>query len=132
MKGEASFEHLLARYGVKTRGLGEQRMALCPFHPDRKPSCSIHLERNVFHCFGCGAKGSVLDFVARMENVSIREAAARIEEICRHTARRAPAARDRCERETATAEIPISHSSLCRSGSARPVASIPVSKRHQS
>ena len=57
-------------------------MALCPFHADTKPSCSIHLERKVFHCFGCGAKGSVLDFVARIENVSIAEAAARVEEIC--------------------------------------------------
>ena len=83
VKREASFEHLLAHYGVRTSGSGMQRMALCPFHQDKKPSCSINLERNVFHCFGCGAKGSVLDFVARMENVSIREAAAHIKEVCR-------------------------------------------------
>jgi DNA primase len=67
---------------VKFVGQGKQRMALCPFHADRKPSCSVHLERNVFHCFGCGAQGSVLDFVARIENVSILDAAGRIKGIC--------------------------------------------------
>ena len=71
VKAEASFEQILERFGVKTVGRGKQRKALCPFHPDSQPSCSIHLERKVFHCFGCGAKGSVLDFVARIENVSI-------------------------------------------------------------
>ena len=83
VKEEASFEQILDRYGVKTRGAGAKRMVLCPFHPDRKPSCSIHLERKVFYCFGCGAKGSVLDFVAMMENLSIRDAAERIDDICR-------------------------------------------------
>ena len=83
VKEEASFEEILDRYSVKTRGAGAKRMAQCPFHPDRRPSCSIHLERKVFYCFGCGAKGSVLDFVAQIENVSIHEAAERIEEMCR-------------------------------------------------
>ena len=83
VKEEASFEQILDRYSVKSRGAGPKRMALCPFHPDRRPSCSIHLERKVFYCFGCGAKGSVLDFVARIENVSIHEAAERVEQICR-------------------------------------------------
>jgi DNA primase len=82
VKAEAIFEQILGHYGVKIRGRGKQRMALCPFHADTKPSCSIHLGRNVFNCFGCGAKGSVLDFVARIENVSITAAAARVEEIC--------------------------------------------------
>jgi DNA primase len=82
MKSEASFEQILRHYGVKFVGRGKQRMALCPFHADTKPSCSLHLERRLFHCFGCGAQGSVLDFVARIENVPIRDAAARIEEIC--------------------------------------------------
>jgi DNA primase len=83
VKEEASFEQILDRYGVKTRGAGSKRMALCPFHADTKPSCSIHLERKVFYCFGCGAKGSILDFVAMMENLSIRDAAERIEDLRR-------------------------------------------------
>ncbi len=83
VKEEASFEQILDHYSVRSRGAGVKRMALCPFHDDTKPSCSIHLERKLFYCFGCGAKGSVLDFVALIENVSIQEAAERIEQICR-------------------------------------------------
>jgi DNA primase len=82
VKERANFEQILRHYGIKIAGRGKQRTVLCPFHQDRKPSLSISLERKVFHCFGCGASGSVLDFVARIENVSIRDAAARVEEIC--------------------------------------------------
>jgi DNA primase len=82
VKEEANFEQILRHYGLPIRGYGKQRSTLCPFHKDTKPSCSIHLERNVFNCFGCGAHGSVLDFVAQIENVSIRDAAERIEDIC--------------------------------------------------
>jgi DNA primase len=81
-KESANFEQILQHYRVKIRGAGKQRMALCPFHRDTKPSCSINLERRIFHCFGCGARGSVLDFVAKIESISIRDAAARVEKIC--------------------------------------------------
>jgi DNA primase len=100
VKAEANFEQILERYGVKIGGRGKQRMALCPFHPDTTPSCSIHLERNVFHCFGCSAKGSVLDFVARIENVSIREAAAWVEEICGLRCQPIPLTRQEVRRDT--------------------------------
>jgi DNA primase len=83
VKEEASFEQILDHYRLKTRGAGSNRMTCCPFHPDTRPSCSIHLERKVFYCFGCGAKGSVLDFVAEIEKVSILEAAERVEYLCR-------------------------------------------------
>jgi DNA primase len=57
---------------------------LCPFHRERKPSCKIDLERKIFHCFGCEAKGNVLEFVARMEGDAedLRAAAIKIAEIC--------------------------------------------------
>jgi DNA primase len=93
VKAEASFEQILEHYGLKASGAGAQRMALCPFHADTKPSCSIHLVHKVFHCFGCGARGSVLDFVARMERISIPEAASLVAEICRI---RADPAQSRC------------------------------------
>jgi DNA primase len=100
VKREASFAKILDRYGINALGDRAQRMALCPFHADRTPSCSIHLERNVFHCFGCSAKGSVLDFVARMENVSIRDAAARVEEICGLRCEPIPLTRQEVRRDT--------------------------------
>lgn len=75
VRDQARFETVLANYGLKARGQGAERMILCPFHDDRSPSCSINLDRKVFHCFACGAGGSILDFLARMESCSIADAA---------------------------------------------------------
>ncbi len=75
IRSQARFETVLANYGLKTRGQGAERMILCPFHDDRSPSCSINLVHKVFHCFACGAKGTILDFVARMESCPIVDAA---------------------------------------------------------
>lgn len=82
IKERASFESVLSRYGIRLRGAGLQRYALCPFHQETKPSCGFHLEKKVFHCFGCGAKGTILDFVARMEGVPLMEAAALVAACC--------------------------------------------------
>ncbi|MEK9797001.1 MAG: CHC2 zinc finger domain-containing protein [Alphaproteobacteria bacterium] len=75
VREQTRFETVLARYGLEAKGKGAERMILCPFHDDRTPSCSVNLGRKVFHCFACGAGGSILDFVARMESVSLIEAA---------------------------------------------------------
>jgi DNA primase len=75
VKEAARFEPVLDRYGVHLKGEGAERTGPCPFHEDARPSFSVNVEKRVFHCFGCGAKGNVLDFVARKENVSIRRAA---------------------------------------------------------
>ena len=43
---------------------GQEILVRCPnpAHRDSQASCSIHLQKSVFHCFGCGAKGGVLAF----------------------------------------------------------------------
>jgi hypothetical protein len=84
VKENASFERVIAGYNLKLLGKGPQRSLLCPFHPERKPSCKIDLERNIWHCFGCEAKGNVLEFVARLEGDEddLRAAALKIAELC--------------------------------------------------
>ncbi len=67
------------------RGFAGQRPAAgswrCPLHQGQgSEAFHANLERNVFHCFACGAGGNVLDFVAAMEECSIREAALRVQE----------------------------------------------------
>ena len=57
------------RYGVEVNHYG---MALCPFHNDRHPS--LKLNEDYFFCFGCGAKGDVIDLVAKLFNLSNHEA----------------------------------------------------------
>lgn len=57
---------------------GSNLMVLCPFHKDTKPSLSISLDRSVFNCFGCGASGTAVDFVARYEGLNELEAHRRL------------------------------------------------------
>ena len=46
----------------------------CPFHNEKTPSFNIMPEKNVYHCFGCGASGTVISFVMEMEKLSFPEA----------------------------------------------------------
>jgi DNA primase len=67
VREHASFEKVASRYGIKLTGKGDQRSALCTFHDEDTPSLKINVAKNIFHCFGCGKKGNVLDFVTFME-----------------------------------------------------------------
>ena len=81
VKASVTFEQLLAHYELKLKpAKGSELLGLCPFHQDTKPSFRVNTEKNVFHCFGCDAKGNVLDFVARKESVTIRKAALMLSE----------------------------------------------------
>ena len=89
IKAGSDFRLVLVHYGLKGAGqpLPCQSKISCPFHEDAEPSCSINRSQRVFHCFGCGAEGNVLDFVHRMETgngatVSLREAAVKLAGIC--------------------------------------------------
>lgn len=47
---------------------------ICPFHADSDPSLSLSDDKNVFNCFGCGAKGDVIEFIRRLEEVKYEQA----------------------------------------------------------
>jgi DNA primase len=80
IKERVAFPDVLAHYNLKLTGKGRELTGRCPFHKDTKPSFRINLDKRVFHCFGCGAKGNVLEFVAAMEKVSLRDAALKLQE----------------------------------------------------
>ena len=71
---------LLQRYQVKLRRSGrDQYRGRCPIHRgEGREAFHANLSRSIFHCFSCGAGGSVLDFVAAMEGCTLREAALRL------------------------------------------------------
>jgi DNA primase len=71
---------LLRRYQVKLRRSGrDQYRGRCPIHRGEGPEAfHANLGRNIFHCFSCGAGGTVLDFVAAIEKCTLREAALRL------------------------------------------------------
>src|SRR5579864_8801267 len=85
VKENASFERVLEHYKLALRGRGAQRSALCPFHPDKRPSLRVELDKGVFHCFACGAKGNMLEFVAQADGHpdDLRTAAEKIADICK-------------------------------------------------
>jgi DNA primase len=58
---------VLTHYGVKLDGEGVQRKGLCPFHEDKRPSFNVNVDKRLFHCFACAAKGNVIDFVQKID-----------------------------------------------------------------
>ena len=73
IKAAVPMRQAAEHYGLK---VSRNRMACCSFHDDRHPS--MKLNEDYFFCFGCGAKGDVIDFVARLFDLSSYEAAQRI------------------------------------------------------
>jgi len=75
-------EELRARAGladvvgrrVKLQRKGREHLGLCPFHKEKTPSFTVNEEKGFYHCFGCGAHGSVFDFVMQTEGLSFPEA----------------------------------------------------------
>ena len=73
IKAASSVKQAAEHYGLKVSRNG---MACCPFHNDRHPSLKLNDE--YFFCFGCGAKGDVIDFVARLFDLGSYEAVQRL------------------------------------------------------
>jgi DNA primase len=53
---------------------GHYLKGLCPFHSEKTPSFTVTPEKQIFHCFGCGAGGSAIHFVMGVEGYSFKEA----------------------------------------------------------
>lgn len=53
---------------------GRTFKALCPFHPEKTPSFTVHPEKQIFHCFGCGVGGNVFSFLMKYESLTFPEA----------------------------------------------------------
>lgn len=65
---------LISRY-VTLKRVGNRFQALCPLHNDKKtPSFSVSPDKQLFHCFGCGAGGTAIHFIMAKENLDFMEA----------------------------------------------------------
>ena len=74
LKQQADIVRVVGDY-VKLKKAGAQNFSgLCPFHSEKTPSFSVHVTRQFFHCFGCGASGDVFSFVQKIENITFPEA----------------------------------------------------------
>ncbi len=72
VKQSVSTREAAAFYGIEVKRNG---MACCPFHDDKNPSMKVDQR---FHCFGCGADGDVIDFTAKLFDISPKEAAEKL------------------------------------------------------
>jgi DNA primase len=74
VRQQADIVRVIGDY-VKLKKTGAQNFSgLCPFHQEKSPSFSVHVTRQWFHCFGCGASGDVFTFVQKIEKISFGEA----------------------------------------------------------
>ena len=73
VKSAVTVKQAAEYYGCK---VNRGDMICCPFHDDRHPS--MKLNRDYFYCFGCGATGDVIDFVARLFGLSSYVAAKKL------------------------------------------------------
>ena len=72
VKQSVSTREAAAFYGIEVKRNG---MACCPFHDDKNPSMKVDQR---FHCFGCGEDGDVIDFTAKLFDLSPKEAAEKL------------------------------------------------------
>lgn len=59
---------------------GRNYFGLCPFHGEQTPSFSVAQEKQIFHCFGCGAGGNVMTFLMDIEGLSFQQTVSRLAE----------------------------------------------------
>ena len=59
----------LARARTELRQVRDEWIGRCPFHEERSPSFSVNAGKKLYYCFGCGAKGDIIEFVRQTEAV---------------------------------------------------------------
>ncbi len=60
--------------GIELFQKGKNLMAFCPFHSEKTPSFQVIVEKQFFHCFGCGAGGDVIEFIRNVKGLSFLDA----------------------------------------------------------
>ena len=73
IKSRLPIQEVLASY-ITLIPTGGQFKAKCPFHNERTASFSVSPERGLYYCFGCSAKGDIVNFVQEFEGVDFKGA----------------------------------------------------------
>lgn len=68
-----SIEDVISQYVSLSKRSGANLFGLCPFHNEKTPSFSVSPAKQIYHCFGCGKGGGVINFIMEMENLSFPE-----------------------------------------------------------
>lgn len=73
IKNSNDIVDIISQY-VNLKRSGRNFFGLCPFHKEKSPSFSVSPDKQIFHCFGCGAGGNVIHFISKIENADFKEA----------------------------------------------------------
>ena len=65
---------VVSSYVRLSKRSGSNLFGLCPFHSEKTPSFSVSPDKQIYHCFGCGKGGGVINFIMEIENLSFPEA----------------------------------------------------------
>ena len=65
---------LLRQDGLKLQRVGSEWKTLCPFHDEKTPSLSIDPKKNLYYCFGCGAKGDAVTWLTDYRKMTMADA----------------------------------------------------------
>ena len=79
-KARLPLAEIVGRY-VKLTRRGREHLGLCPFHQEKTPSFNIVEDKGFYHCFGCGAHGTAIDFVMAVEGLSFGDALTRLADL---------------------------------------------------
>jgi len=80
-----SIQKVLDYYNLTPNECGK---ILCPFHSESIPSLEIDINEGIFHCFGCGAKGDIIELVAEIEKINRLKALQKIMSITKNNENR--------------------------------------------
>src|SRR5712664_4897007 len=72
---------------VPLKKSGREFKACCPFHQEKSPSFTVSPDKQFYHCFGCGAHGTVIGFLMEYERMSFVEA---VEDLARRAGMEIP------------------------------------------
>jgi len=78
IKQAISIEDVIGQ-AVQLKKNGREFIARCPFHNERTPSFTVSVDKQFYHCFGCGAHGDVIAFVMHHEGVDFKTACEQLE-----------------------------------------------------
>ncbi|MFC0138937.1 CHC2 zinc finger domain-containing protein, partial [Erwinia mallotivora] len=81
LKHDVSLVALAESQGRKLVKQGKDLVTLCPFHHEKTPSCVLSPAKNLYHCFGCDAGGSVLDWLQHTERLTFAQALVKLREL---------------------------------------------------
>jgi DNA primase len=73
LKSKADIYSVISNY-VKLKKTGKNYTGLCPFHDEKTPSFTVDTSKQLYHCFGCGEGGDVINFIEKIENMDFVEA----------------------------------------------------------